>query len=149
MLSRGLGSLGSKAWFRTAEHQSSLEKGGGALCEPTSGPPTHPRILRNAQRTFLLFTATNGILCLKVSGKSQDRNSRSPSPSPGMSWRETLGPVEGEPPRRQRGAALFALARPQLLPGAPQQPRPHTHSFTSPCLGEPGARNRAAVAPLH
>ena len=86
-------------WKRAGEHHVSRHL----------GPPTHPRILRNAQRTFLLFAATNGNLCLKVSRKSQDRNSKGPSPSPGTSWRETLGPDEGEPLRCQRGAALFPL----------------------------------------
>lgn len=150
MLSRELGSLGSKLWFRTAEHGSPLEKGGGAPFHGRQhlGPPIHPRILRNAQRTFLLFTATNGILCLKVSGKSRDRNFKGPSPSPGTSWRETLGPVEGEPLRCQCGAALLPLV-PGLSysPGPLSSPGPALTRSRHPAWESQSRENRAAVAP--
>lgn len=86
-------------WKRAGEHHVSQHL----------GPTIHPRILRNAQRTFLLFAATNVILCLKVSGKISGQKFQRPFPFSRSVLEGDPGPSQGRAPSRQHGDALFPL----------------------------------------
>lgn len=147
----GSGQPGVKIIVQTAEYGSPLKRAGSTHSAEGNiwVPLSIPEFSETPQRTFLLFAATNGILCLKVSGKSRQKFQKVLPLLPGTSWRETLGPVEGEPLRCQRGVALLPLSWASAAPRAPQQPRAQTHQFTPPCLGEPEPGEWVLLWPPH
>lgn len=132
--------------FRTAEQRVPSRKAGAPVSQIWVAPST-PEFLEMPQEQSLASYAADVILCLKVSGKSQDRYSKGPSPSPSTFWRGTLGPFEAEPlsPTRWGCPCPPDGPVPSVTPWGPlASPQPCIHSLNSRFPGEPGTRNRGA-----